>query len=111
MVEQAIFDGWRYLSLDSSAVLSKTPREFSILMRANVEKTYDRYEDMAVMAQMNRQGYHARKLSYKDLFKRPTDEDIAKKRSEKLEDKQERIKQWMSRIKQFQDADIGDDHG
>src|SRR5690625_6277271 len=39
-VEQAIFDGWRYLGLDSAKILSLTPREFTIMMAANVERTY-----------------------------------------------------------------------
>src|SRR5690625_927420 len=53
-VEQAIFDGWRYLGLDSAKVPSLTPREFTIMMAANVERTYDEYEKMAVQALMNR---------------------------------------------------------
>ncbi|MFD1453221.1 hypothetical protein [Oceanobacillus sojae] len=84
-----------------------TPREFAIEMRANVERIYDEYERMAIMAMMNRQGYHAKKIKQKDLFKRPTAEDAAKQKAEESVDKKEKITEWMSRIKQFQNADIG----
>lgn len=76
-------------------------------MRAYVEGLYDEYERMAIMAMMNRQGYHAKKLKQKDLFKRPTAEDASKQKAEESVDKKEKITEWMSRIKQFQNADIG----
>lgn len=78
------------------------------MMRANVERTYDEYERMAVMAIMNRHGYHAKKLKQGDLFTRPTDDDFAKSRTEEIEDRKARASEWMSRIKQFQNADIGE---
>lgn len=76
-------------------------------MRAYVEGLYDEYERMAIMAMMNRQAYHAKKLKQNDLFKRPTYEAMAKQKADRQADKKEKITEWMSRIKQFQNADIG----
>src|SRR5699024_11779055 len=71
LVDTAIFDGWRYLSLTSDLILSMTPREFSILMKAQVERKYDDYEEMATMAIFTRQAYHREgRLGASDIFKR-----------------------------------------
>jgi len=98
-VEQAIFDGWRYLGLDSAKVLSLTPREFTIMMAANVERTYDEYEKMAVQALMNRQGYHAKKLKKSQLFKRPSDIDTGKT----ADDVKERQRAIIERLERFEE--------
>src|SRR5690625_3534281 len=98
-VEQAIFDGWRYLGLDSAKVLSLTPREFTIMMAANVERTYDEYEKMAVQALMNRQGYHAKKLKKSQLFKRQSDIDTGKT----ADDVKERQKAIIERLERFEE--------
>src|SRR5690606_41463050 len=49
-VESAIFDGWRYLGMDAHKVLSFTPREFAIMMRAELERKFDRYEEYSHFA-------------------------------------------------------------
>src|SRR5690625_7031586 len=98
-VEQSIFDGWRYLGLDSAKVLSLTPREFTIMMAANVERTYDEYEKMAVQALMNRQGYHAKKLKKSQLFKRPSDIDTGKT----ADDVKERQRAIIERLERFEE--------
>lgn len=102
-VELAIYDGWRYLRLDSPAVLSKTPREFSILMSAQVERQYDTYERMANEAMMMRQAYHAKKLKTSQLFKRPVDEEKASKEAEDMHMKAESTMEWLSQFEQFSD--------
>lgn len=106
-VDSAIFDGWHHLGIDSEIILSKTPREFSIMMSANVERVYDEYELRAVEAMMTRSAYHAKKLKQSDLFKRPTDEEEAKKKAEESHDKKKVVMDWMSNIAEFQGADIG----
>lgn len=70
-VERAIAEGWRYLKLKPAEVLSLTPREFTILMRAETESRHDDYERMTTEAMFVRQAYHAKKLKPSDLFKRP----------------------------------------
>src|SRR5690625_4591038 len=78
-VESAIFDAWRYLRMDSAAFLSKTPREFPILMAAENERRYDEYELMASKAMMMRAAYHKEKLKHRDLYKRPSDKSMDRK--------------------------------
>ena len=98
-MEQAIFDGWRYLGLDSSQILSKTPREFSILMAAHTERIYDEYERLATQAIWNRSAYHAKKLKYTDLFKRPNGIDD----NRTADDVRERQKAIMERLEKFEE--------
>lgn len=52
-------------------VLSLTPREFTILMRAETESRHDDYERMTTEASFMRQAYHAKKFKPSDLYKRP----------------------------------------
>src|SRR5690625_429931 len=98
-VEQASLDGWRYLGVDSARVLSLTAREFTIMMAANVERTYDDYEKMAVQALMNRQGYHSKKLKKSQLFKRPSDIDTGKT----ADDVKERQRAIIERLERFEE--------
>src|SRR5690625_7074075 len=98
-VELSIFDGWRYLGLDSAKVLSLTPREFTIIMAANVDRTYNNYEKMAVQALMKRQGYHAKKLKKSQLFKRPSDIDTGKT----ADDVKERQRAIIERLERFEE--------
>jgi len=86
--------------LESSQILSKTPREFSILMSAQIERTYDEYERFAAQAMMNRQAYHAKKLKQSQLFKRPAGEVGTDKTVEDVRDRQESI---MNRLEQFEE--------
>ena len=83
-------------------VLSKTPREFSILMRAQVERRYDEIEDMARMAIFTRQAYHKDgKLGADDLFKRPVDGKTAQEKADEIRDKTEYTMQWLSQFEEF----------
>lgn len=69
------------------------------MMAANVERTYDEYEKMAVQALMNRQGYHAKKLKKSQLFKRPSDIDTGKT----ADDVKERQRAIIERLERFEE--------
>ena len=100
-VEQAIFDGWRYLGLKASEVLSMTPREFMITMRAQVERQYDELEIESIIAIIRESAHRAKKAKPSDLFKRPLNEDEAKKQTEELAEKAEHATEWLAQFKQF----------
>ena len=102
-VEQVIYDGYRYLGLDSSQVLSKTPREFLIMMDAYVERTYDELDRLATQAMMMRQAYHAKKLKHTDLFKRPSSDVSTQVTAEDIRKKQEDTLKWLAQFKEFKD--------
>lgn len=70
------------------------------MMAANVERTYDDYEKMAVQALMNRQGYHAKKLKKSQLFKRPSDVDT-NKTAEDVKERQRAIIERLERFEEF----------
>lgn len=70
------------------------------MMAANVERTYDDYEKMAVQALMNRQGYHAKKLKKSQLFKRPSDIDT-NKTAEDVKERQRAIIERLERFEEF----------
>lgn len=69
-MERAKAEGWRFLRLTPDQVESYTPREFTILMRAEQESIADGYEKMAYQAMMTRSAYHAKKLKHSDLYNR-----------------------------------------
>ena len=97
-VERAKAEGWRYLKLKPDEVESLTPRELTILMRAEQESRLDGYERMASHSMMIRQAYHAKKLKYSDLFKRPTDVSKAQKKAEDLLEQNRRASEWLSQF-------------
>lgn len=101
-MESAIFDAWRYLRMDSAAFLSKTPREFSILMAAENERRYDEYELMASKAMMMRAAYHKEKLKHRDLYKRPSDK-ATDRTVEDVKARQEEVMSRLSRFAEFKD--------
>lgn len=79
-----------------------TPREFSILMKAQVERKYDDYEEMATMAIFTRQAYHREgRLGASDIFKRPVDGDTAKKTADEIKEKSDYTMRWLSQFEQF----------
>ena len=96
-----MYDGWRYLGLDSERVLRMTPREFSILMRAQIERKYDEHEQMAGLAMMFRYANHAKKAKQSDLFKRPDGEEKARKTSEEIKAESEYTMKWLSQFEEF----------
>lgn len=98
-----MFDGWRYLGMDPEAILALTPREYAILMTANLERQYDDYEKYASQAMMMRAAYHKEKLKPKDLFKRPTGDKAADKTSDDVRERQRRLLERLARFEEFKD--------
>src|SRR5690625_5798061 len=60
--ETSMFDARRYLGINPNEFKQLTPREFSVLMAAETERTYVKYELMATEAMMMRAAYHKEKL-------------------------------------------------
>lgn len=88
--------------MSSDKILALTPREYSLLMKAQVERSYDDLEDMAIMAIFTRQAYHKDgKLGADDLFKRPVDGVTAKKTADDIKDKTEYTMRWLSQFEEF----------
>ncbi|MCG7345306.1 hypothetical protein MHZ92_14295 [Sporosarcina sp. ACRSL] len=81
---------------DATAVLSYTPREFTIMIRAQAGRNEDEYERMAHAAMMNRQAYHAKKLKFSDLFKRPSDKVADKTKLKTLKEKTREANEWLA---------------
>jgi len=82
-------------------VLAKTPREFALMMAAQVERKYDEYERMAMQAMMMRAAYHKEKLRQSDLFKRPAAGAKSEKTAEDVEGRQQAIIERLSKFEEF----------
>lgn len=89
--------------MDARKILDLTPREYAILMTANLERQYDEYERYASQAMMMRAAYHKEKLKPKDLFKRPTGDKAADKSADDVRERQQRIMERLSKFEQFKD--------
>lgn len=88
------------MSLKPAEVLSLTPRELTILMKAQTERQYDDYEHMAFEAIMRANASNATKrIKATDLFKRPS----GKGRESKLSVKElrEQIEKQQALLAQF----------
>lgn len=86
------------MGLDSAQVLSKTPREFSILMSAQVERQYDEYERKAVEAIMREAAHRAKRPKAGDLFKRPSDSVAKRKDLSEVKAETERLNNWLATL-------------
>ncbi|MBO0602697.1 hypothetical protein I2483_13600 [Sporosarcina sp. E16_3] len=100
-MEVAKADGWRYLALKPQEVESLTPREFTILMRAQQERQFDEYERMAFASIMQESATRAKRPKASDLFKRPVDVDAAEKKVEDLLKKSRNASEWMEQFTLF----------
>lgn len=78
------------------------------MMAASVEKKYDDFEIMAQNAMMSRAAYHAKKLNSGDLFTRPVDAEVKKKKVEKAKSEVKDINKLLSSFEEFKDADLGE---
>ena len=78
-----------------------TPRQFSILMSAHVERIYDEMERKANEAMMIRAAYHAKKLRQSDLFRRPAAGAKSEKTAEDVEGRQREIIERLSKFEEF----------
>lgn len=107
-VEQAIFDGWRYLDLEASRVLSYTPREFTIMMQAQIERRYDEYERTAIEAIMYEAAHRAKRPKSSDLFKRPKDSVADNNGLSEMKEETERLNGWLAGLTtaRKEDADV-----
>lgn len=70
-------------------------------MRAHTESVYDEYERMASHAMMIRAAHHAKKLKQSQLFKRPTDEEVAKSKAEDMRERTEETMKWLAQFEEF----------
>lgn len=70
-------------------------------MRAHTESVYDEYERMASHAMMMRAAHHAKKLKQSQLFKRPTDEEVAKSKAEDMRARSEETMKWLAQFEEF----------
>lgn len=87
--------------MDAHKVLSFTPREFAIMMRAELERKFDRYEEYSHFALMREKAHREKRPKASDLFKRPPDEELAKNKTEDLLSKKEQTMKWLSQFEQF----------
>ncbi len=97
-----MFDAWRYLKLSSTEFLLKTPREFSIMLSAEIERRHDDFEVMAANAMMMRAAYHKEKLKQRDLYKRPNSGND-ERTAEDIRNKQKEVIERLSRFEEFKD--------
>ncbi len=97
-MEKAIFDGWRYLGLDASRILSYTPREFTIMMQAQIERHYDAYERTAIEAIMRESAHRAKKPKASDLFKRPKDSKVEREQLTDMKEETARLNDWLASL-------------
>lgn len=97
-MERAKAEGWRFLSLTPDKIESLTPREFTILMRAQNEKNSDDLEAKAYLALMIESAHRTKRPKLSDLYKRPTDADKAKKKAEDLLKQNRHASEWLSQF-------------
>jgi hypothetical protein len=90
-----IFDGWRYLGLRPHDVLSLTPREFNIVLKAQRERSFDEMEKEARIAIIREAAHRAKRPKAADLFKRPTG-DIDESTLQKKVEQSEHAAEWLS---------------
>ncbi|MGG3072178.1 phage tail assembly chaperone [Niallia circulans] len=94
-------DGWRYLQLLPEQVYDLTPKEFRLLLGAQMERKYDEYERQSHFAIMNLKAQNAKKsIKATDLFKRPADEKAEAELQEGIE-KAKHASEWLSQFEQF----------
>lgn len=89
------------MRLDAQKVLSLTPRELTIMMRAEVERRYDEYEKFAHFAIMREQAHREKRPKASDLFKRPIDDEVAKSKTETMREQMEWAKDYLAQFEQF----------
>lgn len=98
--ETSMFDARRYLGINPNEFKQLTPREFSVLMAAETEHIYDKYDLMATEAMMMRAAYHKEKLRKKDLFKRPGDVKT-EKTADDVRQRQKALESKLSKFAEF----------
>lgn len=94
--------------MPADKVLSYTPREFTIMSQANVERQYDEYERMAIEAIMREGAHRAKKPKASDLFKRPKDSEVEREQLTDMKAETERLNDWLATLAptRKEDADV-----
>jgi len=81
-----------------------SPREFAILMTAEVERTYDLLEREAMVAIMHANANNSRKrVKASNLFKRPTQAKKSKRTVEDLKREEEEVMDWLGQFEHFRE--------
>lgn len=88
-----------------------THKEFTLLMMANREKTFDQLEMYSIQALMIRRAYHEKKrLKATDLFKRPN-ENVKKVEKKDVVEDIEQAKSYLSQFEYFNFSEQHPDKG
>lgn len=82
-------------------VLEMTYREFAMVAEENVERTHDENERSAMIAIMNAAASRGKGKSGKlpkveELYKRPTSEEMAQKKTENIIEQKSHAEEWLS---------------
>ncbi|RQW19704.1 phage tail assembly chaperone [Bacillus sp. C1-1] len=97
-VERQLVTCWRYLRLEPSIFYALTPREFVLLMDAELESIHDAMEREAQIALMHEQASRSKRPKVADLYKRPSS---AKKEEHSIQEsvkKAEKAKHWLQQF-------------
>ena len=88
--------------MDPEAVLSKTPREFTIIMQAQVERVFDELEREAQLSIMRANATNASKrIRSTDLFKRPSAGLTDGRTADDIRERQKSVIERLERYEQF----------
>ena len=82
--------------MSADAVLSLTPRELVIMMRAQSHRIADEYEKQSHFALMQRQANNAKRVKASDLYKHPYKQPATRVQS--LREKAQADNEWLSRL-------------
>ena len=74
-----------------------TPREFTLLLKAQQERQYDEYEREAHIAIMHEAAHRATRPKASDLFKRPAD-GVTEENLRKQAEKSKHAEEWLSQF-------------
>lgn len=85
--------------MPADKILSYTPREYTIMMAANIERQHDEYERMAVEAIMREKAHREKRPKVGDLYKRPNQSVTDRSKFETMKEDARRKNEWLSRLK------------
>lgn len=92
-------DAWQYLRMSPAEFYRTTPRELAILFRAQQQRRYDEYEQMAQGAIMGEIAARNKRPKVTDLFERPTGkEESVETKVARLEENTRDTNDWLARL-------------
>lgn len=92
-------DAWHYLNMSPAEFYRTTPRELTILFRAQQQRRYDEYERMSHEAMMYRSAQNAKSIKATDMFKRPDGkEESVETKVARLEENTRDTNDWLARL-------------